>query len=90
MKQTNKQKVEDILKQKGWVDNFYCIDNRISLRLSDIIMTLKEEGWEFDDEKSGYLNPNQKKNWYYVAKKSPYRTITRVLGNGETITTLQR
>lgn len=88
MKKTNKDKVVDILLKQGWVDNKFCIFNGISWRLSDIVLTLKEEGWEFDDEKSGYLNPKEKRNWYYVVKKTPYRTVTRTLSNGEQITSL--
>ena len=89
MKKTNKDKVVEILMKQGWVDNFHCVDNRITLRLSDIIMTLKEEGWEFDNDKSGYLNPNQKKNWYYVVKKFPFKRVSRTLADGRVITTTQ-
>lgn len=83
---TVKDKVEQILKDRGCVDNYYLIDNRITTRLSDVILHLKEEGWEFDEEKSGYIGNT--KNWRYVVKKSPYRILTRTLSNGEVITSL--
>jgi hypothetical protein len=61
------------LKEVGFVDNFWAIDNRISVRLGAIIFTLKSEGWIFDDDKSGFLDGT--KNWRYLLKvgvRQPY------------------
>lgn len=65
-KETIKEQVKEILERDGKIDNFYCIDNRITTRLSDTIFRLQKEGWEFDEEKSGYLGDS--KNWCYVVK----------------------
>jgi len=63
---TIREKVIEKLEKEGQVDNFWCIDNRITTRLSAVILNLKNEGYEFDDEKSGYLGDS--KNWNYVLK----------------------
>ena len=87
-KQTIKDKVEQILMKNGCVDNFQCIDSRLTTRLSDVILHLKDEGWEFDEEKSGYIGDT--KNWRYVAKKSPWKQVVRTLSNGEQLVTLTK
>lgn len=74
MRNTIKSAVLAILRSKGSIDNYYCIDNHITTRLSDCIFRLVNEGKiEIDDEKSGYL-PNSK-NWNYVTKPRKTRDI---------------
>ena len=63
-KLSKKDIVLKILKEKGEIDNFYCIDNRITTRLGSIINLLKKEGYKFDDERSGYMPGT--KNWRYI------------------------
>lgn len=43
---TQKERIKEILLRDGRVDNFYCIDNRITIRLGAIIERLRHEGWE--------------------------------------------
>jgi hypothetical protein len=87
-KPTIKDKVEQILMKNGCVSNFECIDSRLTTRLSDVILHLKTEGWEFDEEKSGYIGDS--KNWRYVAKKSPYKVIRRTLPDGRVLEEITR
>lgn len=63
-----KEQVKEILLNKGKIDNFYCIDTRLTTRLGAIINLLKNEGMEFDEEKSGYINGT--KNWRYYLKNT--------------------
>jgi hypothetical protein len=75
---SQKDKVLKILKEKGEIDNYYCVETKLTLRLGAIINVLKEEGYEFDEEKSGYI-PNTK-NWRYVFKSKPkveYKVVGR-------------
>lgn len=83
MKQTIKSKVEQILLKQGYIDNFFAIDTRLTLRLSDVIFQLSQSGWSFDEEKSGYIGDT--KNWRYVVKTSPWKVQKITLGNGEVI-----
>ncbi len=72
-KKTQRKMVEDKLKRDGYVDNFWGIENKITLRLSAIIFTLREEGWVFDDAKCGFVPGT--KNWRYwlAGAKQPYQ-----------------
>lgn len=64
-----KSQIKEILQKNGKIDNYYCIDTRLTTRLGAVINVLKEEGLEFDEEKSGYI-PNTK-NWrYYIKNKT--------------------
>ena len=67
MKTTQKEVIKNILKNDGYVDNFLVMDEHISIRLGAIIYTLKQEGWIFDEQKSGFI-PNTK-NWRYYLKR---------------------
>lgn len=72
-KLSQKQKVADQLRAHGYVDNFWAIENKISLRLGAIIFTLKKEGYEFDEVRSGFMPST--KNWRYyllTAVRQPY------------------
>lgn len=59
---TSKQKIINRLNETGQVDNFWCIDNRITTRLGAVIHKLKKVGWEFDKQMV-------EKNCVYIAKK---------------------
>lgn len=66
---TNKAKIEAKLRKDGYVDNFWCIDNRITTRLGAVVHVLREEGWAFDEERGGYLPGT--KNWRYYLVDAP-------------------
>lgn len=59
--------VENRLKETGYVDNYWAIENKVSVRLGAIIHNLQKRGWHFDQERSGYLP--QTKNWRYYLRK---------------------
>ena len=65
---SKKEKVLEILRRDGQIDNLDCVRGLhgfISLRLSDLIFQLRNEGKiEIDEEKSGFLEGT--KNWRYV------------------------
>lgn len=64
---TAKDKIFYHLQLHGYIDNFYCIDNKISLRLGAVINKLKQEGKiEIDEDKTGFLEGT--KNYCYVLK----------------------
>ena len=64
---TQKQVIISKLKEQGYVDNFWCVNNYI-LRLGAIICDLKKEGWEF----RGKFGDNaHRKNFYYYVLKQP-------------------
>lgn len=67
MKTTQADKVLKILREQGKIDNFYCIDSKLTIRLGAIIFSLQEKGLiELDDEKCGFLEGT--KNYQYVVK----------------------
>lgn len=77
---THKAQIIRRLREKGSIDNFYCIENRITTRLGAFIFTLKEEGWAFDDVKSGFIPGT--KNWRYVVKTAPKPPKSFIRGVG--------
>jgi len=85
---TTKELIEKILLTQGYIDNYYVLDKRLTVRLGAYIHLLSQEGWQFDEEKSGYIGDT--KNWRYVVKKSPYQVQRRTLSNGEVLETLVR
>lgn len=66
---TNRKKIENKLRKDGVVDNFWCIENRITTRLGAVIHVLKEAGWQFYDDRSGFAPGT--KNWRYYLKATP-------------------
>jgi hypothetical protein len=60
---TQKEKVIQQLESYGAVENVWAVHNYI-LRLGAIIHELKQEGWVFDEELSGFIEGT--KNWRYV------------------------
>lgn len=71
MKLTQKQRVKNKLLADGFVDNFWCIENKISIRLGAIVYDLKKEGMVFDEEQSGFVSGT--KNWRYILKGGPVK-----------------
>lgn len=64
--------IKEKLRRDGHVDNFWCIDTRLTTRLSDKIFKLKKLGWEFRKEMDG-------KNCVYYATKDPEKKYPQVL-----------
>lgn len=76
---TQKDVIIELLLKQGYVDNYYCIDNKISIRLGAIIFVLKQDGWDFRTEMVG-------KNCHYYPIKKP----SHVLENEQAQKTLFR
>ena len=60
--------IQSILLKDGIISNYYCINKRLTTRLSDAIFKLRNDGWEIETIR-GYEMPNwtkkDKKNTYY-------------------------
>lgn len=65
---TQKQKVINRLREVGYVDNFWAIQNYM-LRLGAIIHDLTKEGWIFAERSFG--DGKEKKNYYYYVTNDP-------------------
>lgn len=63
---TAKQQIIDILFRDGAIDNYFCIDNRLTTRLGAYINSLSKQGWEFTGD---YLKGT--KNYQYNVVKYP-------------------
>lgn len=71
MRKTQKQIVKELLRQQGKVDNFYCIENKITIRLGAIIERIRsEDGWVIE---GGYKDGT--KNWEYRLMRGPKHLI---------------
>ena len=68
---TQLNKIKEILDRQGFIDNFYCIENKISYRLGARIFDLEKQGYMFRPEKVG-------KNYFYylVGKTTQQNDIT--------------
>ncbi len=64
MKTTAKQKIINRINETGKVDNYWCIDNRITTRLGAVIFKLRKEGYDFKVEMDN-------KNCNYIVNKKP-------------------
>lgn len=85
MKKSKKDKVLEILRRDGKIDNFDLVHGThgfISLRGSDLIFQLKQEGKiEIDEEKSGFIGDT--KNYRYIIKPLTPKSVERfVVKNG--------
>lgn len=66
-RKTQSDIVLEILRRDGKIDNFYVMNNKISIRLGAIIHSLKEKGLiQLDEEKCGFVDGT--KNYQYVVK----------------------
>lgn len=70
MKRTQRQKVEEILRRDGQISNFYCLDNRITIRLGAIIHLLRDDGWDIVTEMEGA-------NCIYKLRNVPAKMVLR-------------
>lgn len=52
-KKTQCEKIAQRLREVGYVDNFWAVDNKISYRLAARLYDLRKDGWEFRTEKLG-------------------------------------
>lgn len=75
---TKTKLIEQKLKRDGYVDNFWCINNKISTRLGAVIHVLKTRGYEFDEIRSGYMDGT--KNWRYYLLGGPKPKLVPVRG----------
>lgn len=57
---TQKDRVRRKLEVDGFIDNFWCIEQKVSIRLGAIIHDLRQEGMEID---GGYIEGT--KNFRY-------------------------
>lgn len=64
------ERIIEILEREGQIDNFYCIHNRVTLRLGARIHELRQAGWEIETEQ------REDKNTVYRVIKSPARQAT--------------
>ena len=64
---TNKEIVKEKLEQDGFGSNYWCIDNRITTRLSEYIRQLRVEGMEIETDFDPKKNHN--KDCVYKLKK---------------------
>ena len=69
MKRPQKDIVRDRILLVGYVDNFWSVENKVSLRLSEAIRVLKREGWDFHGEYRETSGSD--KNWHYFPTKIP-------------------
>ncbi len=82
MKETIKDKVLKILRKDGQIDNFYCIDNRLTIRLGDVIFRLQKEGKiVLEQSKCGYIEGT--KNYRYVIQPLKPKEVKEYWVGGE-------
>lgn len=69
---TAKSKIVDFILKHGYIENHYCIDNRITTRLGAVIFSLKNngEGWDFAGEEIG-----EHHNYRYTATNIPSKYL---------------
>lgn len=56
---SNKKIIKEILEQQGFISNYYCIDTRLTTRLSEYIRQLREEGMEIETDFDPKKNRNK-------------------------------
>ncbi|ECQ5318956.1 TPA: hypothetical protein R5361_001806 [Campylobacter coli] len=63
---SQEKQVLNILLNKGKIDNFYCIDKRITTRLGAYIYNLRNKGYEIETVKN-----KETRNTFYILKSTP-------------------
>jgi hypothetical protein len=70
MKLTQLEIVRERLEKHKVIDNYWCIDTRLTTRLSDKILHLRMEGMKIEGATGKKLGKSKKnwKNYYYLVK----------------------
>ncbi|EAK7758736.1 hypothetical protein E7M73_06190 [Campylobacter coli] len=63
---SQEKQVLNILLNKGKIDNFYCIDTRITTRLGAYIYNLRIKGYEIETVRN-----KETRNTFYILKSAP-------------------
>lgn len=63
---SQEKQVLNILLNKGKIDNFYCIDTRITTRLGAYIYNLRIKGYEIETVRN-----KETRNTFYILKSTP-------------------
>ncbi|EDP6116916.1 hypothetical protein FWZ72_07825 [Campylobacter jejuni] len=63
---SQEKQVLNILLNKGKIDNFYCIDKRITTRLGAYIYNLRNKGYEIETVRN-----KETRNTFYILKSTP-------------------
>ncbi|MEQ4368798.1 helix-turn-helix domain-containing protein [Campylobacter jejuni] len=63
---SQEKQVLNILLNKGKIDNFYCIDKRITTRLGAYIYNLRNKGYEIETVRN-----KETRNTFYILKSAP-------------------
>lgn len=77
-----KKRILEKLKKDGYIDNFWCIDNKVSTRLSSTIHLLRKQGMKFDDAKCKYLPGTKNFRYYLLEPVQKYKWVDYEV-NGE-------
>lgn len=64
---SQKADIINILKRAGQIDNFYCIDNRLTIRLAMHIDVLRKAGWKIRTEEL----PNKNCIYHLISEPAP-------------------
>lgn len=65
---TNKEIIKEKLEKEGRISNYWCIDTRLTTRLSEYIRQLREEGMEIETD----FDPKKNKS-----KDCIYKLVTK-------------
>ncbi|EAC1928935.1 hypothetical protein KHU25_001751 [Campylobacter coli] len=63
---SQEKQVLNILLNKGKIDNFYCIDTRITKRLGAYIYNLRNKGYAIETVRN-----KETRNTFYILKSTP-------------------
>jgi hypothetical protein len=61
-----RETIERILRNEGQIDNFLCMNTRLTLRLGAHIFNLRKKGWDIETKEL----PNR--NTVYILKSLPH------------------
>ena len=81
---TAKNKIKNRILETGSVDNFWCIDNKVTTRLGAVILVLRrKEGMIFDGKYGKELGKPRElhKNFYYTHLNAPKKETYVIVGN---------
>lgn len=80
---TQEYKVLKILRENGKIDNFFCIDTKLTIPLGAVIHKLSKKGLiELDEAKCGYV---EGKNYQYVIKPLVPKRVDRFFVDGKEV-----